>query len=1170
MKALAQQPISTGSRARSARGFSLIVTLMMMILLSTIALGLLGLSSISLRASSRGEAQQTARANARLALMLAIGELQKQTGPDTRVTARADVLQENSPPVLGAWRSWEGEDHEQGGAAAGRPVSPGNYKTKKASRFLSWLVSGAPNALADSSTPPTTTAAEGTVPLIGTNTVGDGQARQQIHLAPVKIDNKSIPGSYAWWVGGENEKARLPQPYTPKLDGEWAGNLQSHSTADPEEFGMSSLLADAQPAAKASSLKQTDFIAQASSDKASRTHFHDLSTVSTGLLTNTATGGWRKDMSLFTENYDNLPTSDLKLFRITPDKDDSVSRATATDVRPAGSLLYPWAGYRGSASDRAWDQQGAVASWANLRNYAMTYQQLGGSGPFSLKATALKEVGLPATYLHKVRLRPVVARVQWVFSYWGRIASDGKQFTPGILMTPVFTLWNPYNVSLTNIGPLYFTVGDEANPSPFPVAFKYEVTTGNPDHKISGYRSLLTGSKNYTDVAPFAVSSIKTLRYELTTVPDLQPGATLVVSPSNQNLPSHRLPMAPGYRTDMGHLFILTKASDPTSWIYTLDGTAKMKLEPKFNNTFSYKGKDVVGYRLVVRDDELTEDKAYRKAGTDGYEMEYQMLISPAAAQTYPNLQNLADSKPLSAIRNTADPFFSLVTGLRVANNLFGPDQSYAPSKGFTQANPLANYSTMGDMDVANPAVQKNYPGTGAQVNAAIDYSFLKHAAFDDTVPNVADTKGYILTAMTARGMTRGIAADLPVKPLASLAELQNWDMRFGNPVPPFAYNVIGNSDASPLFPPNAVVNGSSTAATNLQHDDSYCANHLLFDDWFFSSIAGGTAGGYGGSTALMKSNFVNFLKGTTPLVNRAYKPIVIDAVRASQSGSGANGVFQEQVDTPNSWRTIASRLEVEGMFNVNSTSVAAWRALLGHARNQKVPYYSETGAITLSGNTDHAVSRASVAGNVEAGTGGAASEFTGYRKLDDKLLDELAQKIVEQVRKRGPFLSLSEFVNRQLSTDKDLAIAGAIQAALNQLEKDSSFYSGLVDNYESQNKYATDVPGADYQFPEAAAGLGAYGLPGWTRQADVLRPLAPILSARDDTFTIRAYGDARDSEGKVIATATCEAVVRRTRDYCDPADQADSAEVLRSTVNKTFGRHFDVVSFRWLGRNEI
>ena len=70
---------------------------------------------------------------------------------------------------------------------------------------------------------------------------------------------------------------------------------------------------------------------------------------------------------------------------------------------------------------------------------------------------------------------------------------------------------------------------------------------------------------------------------------------------------------------------------------------------------------------------------------------------------------------------------------------------------------------------------------------------------------------------------------------------------------------------------------------------------------------------------------------------------------------------------------------------------------------------------------------------------------------------------------------------------------------------------------------------------------MDTFGLPGWIRQADVLRPIAPILSARDDTFTIRTYGDARDASGKVIARAWCEAVVQRTRDFVDATDAADS-----------------------------
>ena len=61
----------------------MVITLLLMILLAVAAVGLLGLSAVSLRGGSQAEA----RANARLALVIAIGEMQKQLGPDQRVSA---------------------------------------------------------------------------------------------------------------------------------------------------------------------------------------------------------------------------------------------------------------------------------------------------------------------------------------------------------------------------------------------------------------------------------------------------------------------------------------------------------------------------------------------------------------------------------------------------------------------------------------------------------------------------------------------------------------------------------------------------------------------------------------------------------------------------------------------------------------------------------------------------------------------------------------------------------------------------------------------------------------------------------------------------------------------------------------------------------------------------
>ena len=82
--------------------------------------------------------------------------------------------------------------------------------------------------------------------------------------------------------------------------------------------------------------------------------------------------------------------------------------------------------------------------------------------------------------------------------------------------------------------------------------------------------------------------------------------------------------------------------------------------------------------------------------------------------------------------------------------------------------------------------------------------------------------------------------------------------------------------------------------------------------------------------------------------------------------------------------------------------------------------------------------------------------------------------------------------------------------------------------------------------------------------------PIAPILSARDDTFTIRAYGDSRDKSGKIKARSVCEATVTRVRDFVDSSDAADAVNEPVSAVNRRFGRRFNVISFRWLSPAEI
>lgn len=1157
-------------------GFTLIVTVSLMVLLIVLALAMLSLSSVSLRSSSTSLERGRAMANARSSLIMAIGELQRHAGPDTRVTARADILSEvadDSPPLLGVWRSWQGENHEQSGPAAGRPINPGNYAQAKRDRFLAWLVSGAPSQLNQPTTPPSVAPGSGKVPLISQGTVGAGRLSQEVHVAPVPVLSQGQRGAYAWWIGGENQKARLPEIRQPtdQTVAAWSTRRKSTTTADPSVFRLDALLQNPDLAQRLITPNQCDLSATAPATgelKASQEFYHDLSTQSVGLLTNTATGGWRKDFSLATENWSSLGTGNLPFFQVSPGNQLLFSIPTTSNTRPDRSIFFPWSGYRGSPGTIPIYEHGAVASWANLQNWATLYKSMSRTtGVVSMSTNSASISPSSAdqrfNFLHRVRILPVTARVQWVFS-WSAAdppitnpPAPAGSFQPSLLVTPVITLWNPYNVRLScpNLQfNFYHTL---------PNAFRFRLGT----QQNTRFYSLNQG----TSYSPLVGTANPSSQLNVPAQSVLLPGECRVFSPDSTVHPAPvpvgtPLTMRPGLnmRGGFSYPILNDQGQQPT-----LPGATSISADVVFDAAYNDAGALGVGVYLDVNNlDDPEPDKRH---------LAYRMVYDPAVArQTYPQINGLA-SASLSQARSNPQPFLTTIFGARTAS------RTHLAAKGFVQTSPLVNYTAMGGKDTVESTIMHDYPGSAHPINSPFDYSFSAlSGAGDSLFPNTdSGNRGFIITGFTsADGLSRSILAELPTRPIQSLGELQHWDMRYENPIPPYAFNLIGNSDASPLIPSDQVIRSENynQGPRDLQHDDSYCANHLLFDDWFVSSITPQTTTlGRPLSAETVRQTYLDFVSGTKPLPNTAYQPIAQDAAMGKTTGGPAE-LFTRHVNPTNSWRTIASRLEVTGMFNVNSTSVAAWRALLGHARGQRIPFHVSNTSTNLSTPQDFAFTRFAVSGDSDQLTRGnsglfsACSEFSGYRRLDAATLDRLAQEIVNQVRRRGPFLSLAEFVNRQLSSG-DLALAGTIQAALNALATGSSNNPYRILQNGSRPSTATPpaAAAASYAFPAAATGFNAYGIAGWTRQADVLRPLAPILSARDDTFVIRAYGDARDSSGtRIIARATCEAVVRRTREFVNPADAADILTVPQAPENQRFGRRFEIISFRWLAPNEI
>ncbi|MGE9268340.1 MAG: hypothetical protein ACQKBY_09605, partial [Verrucomicrobiales bacterium] len=59
--------------------------------MAVILVGFLSFGAASVRSATHQSAEAVAKANARMALMVAIGQLQGETGADRRVTGRADL-----------------------------------------------------------------------------------------------------------------------------------------------------------------------------------------------------------------------------------------------------------------------------------------------------------------------------------------------------------------------------------------------------------------------------------------------------------------------------------------------------------------------------------------------------------------------------------------------------------------------------------------------------------------------------------------------------------------------------------------------------------------------------------------------------------------------------------------------------------------------------------------------------------------------------------------------------------------------------------------------------------------------------------------------------------------------------------------------------------------------
>jgi hypothetical protein len=407
-----------------------------------------------------------------------------------------------------------------------------------------------------------------------------------------------------------------------------------------------------------------------------------------------------------------------------------------------------------------------------------------------------------------------------------------------------------------------------------------------------------------------------------------------------------------------------------------------------------------------------------------------------------------------------------------------------------------------------------------------------------------------------------------PVAPAASLGEWVHANLASSSLLPRVVHP-FGNSRAHPLIPSNSVTR--SMNGTMMDH--SYLLNEALWDSYYFSSLTSYSDGILPGSRA-MKEVLIGVLNGSKPALNTRLVPV-------TPPGDAKNLADKlETLGDVDRSRQIAKYVAINGPFNVNSVSVDAWRAVLSSLRDRTINglKFDDTGMSLAATSYENRGETPFV----RAGKPVASSNppnflrWAGFRALTDNQIEDLAEKIVEEIANRGredgaPCLTLGEFVNRRLDAPGGLhALAGLLQTAIDKsnINRDSHQLDSKNLNVSSINAKRK----AGVVNEAAMNGTSADGAPTMLTQGDLMAALAPIATVRGDTFKIRSYGEATTANGNtVLARAWCEAVVQRMPDYVDPSDAPEVAmDALRSSDNARFGRRFEIVSFRWLHENEL
>ena len=444
---------ATKSNARaSSRGFALVIALGLMAFVLLLVLTMVTLVQVETSASANQKQLTLARQNALLGMQLALGQLQKEMGPDRRISATASLLDTDpeteeiegvgQPYWTGVWESLNWDRASQLNAEVSTEAAASNGKPGS---FRGWLVSGFSNSNLTAEELITkarsfTSGSIDAVQMVGRGTLGNTTlAQSQSVYARRETLNESNAAfgenGYAFWVGDEGVKARFGHDLeTPEDELGKIHQVSSLGSPNISSFsGWDSFSSiDTEISEKIIGYPSLNMVLseELGSADALDEKYHSISPYTIGLLSDVRTGGLRKDLSLLFGSA-TMPTdySNQPLFEV-------------------GDATGP--------------------NWEYLKRYFSRYEMLEElpSGDASLNILDVKPEVEDALEPEKPGDAPIpiIARFQYIFSmYQGYNTLDGLPYDgpagPGtdfesdekivyLMVTPVIYVWNPYNVTM--------------------------------------------------------------------------------------------------------------------------------------------------------------------------------------------------------------------------------------------------------------------------------------------------------------------------------------------------------------------------------------------------------------------------------------------------------------------------------------------------------------------------------------------------------------------------------------------------------------------------------------------------------------------------------------------------------------------------------------------------